>query len=114
MSICILSDKMNLQLPPEPVNLRQEWKKELEKGGGEMYLTRVSIKQGTEITSPLWSKYGWNEELKANGVTWRKFEEAYSYCRNNFFSWIEGSLSWDDAIKSLIREVENIEAKAKI
>ena len=98
---------MNLQIPPEPVNLRQEWKKELEKGGGKMNLARVSIKQGTEITSPLWSKYGWNEELKANGVTWRKFEEAYSYCRNNFFNWIEGSLSWDDAIQSLIWEVEN-------
>jgi len=97
---------MKLQIPPEPINQREEWKKELEKGGGRMNPARVLIKQGTWITSPLWSEYKWKDELKKNGITWQKFMELYRNCYHNFVSWVEGSYSWDNAIKSLIRKIE--------
>lgn len=96
---------MNLQLPPEPINQRIEWKKELEKGG-RMNLARYTIKQGTWITSPLWSEYKWKEKLKKNGISWQKFMELYRNCYHNFISWVEDHCSWDNAIKSLVREIE--------
>jgi hypothetical protein len=45
--------KMDLQLPPEPVNLKQDWKKELEKGGGRTNPARMNVKQGAFIASYL-------------------------------------------------------------
>jgi len=97
---------MNLQIPPEPIDLRQEWKKVLERGGGRMNHARVTIKQGTWLTSSLWSDYGWKDELKKNGITWQKFMYLYRNCCHHFISWAEESLSWNEAVKNLIREVE--------
>jgi len=98
--------KMGFKTPPELTDQKHHWKKELEKGGGKMNPARMTIKQGTWITSLLWSEYQWKEELKRNGITWQKFMELYSNCHHYFIGWAEGSFTWDNAIKNLIREIE--------
>lgn len=97
---------MNLQIPPEPINLRQEWKKELGRGGGKMNLARATLKQGTWITSPLWSDYSWKDELKKNGITWQTFMELYTNSCHHFINWAEGYTSWNKTLENFIIEVE--------
>ena len=97
---------MPFQNPPEPTSQKEQWKKELDRGGGRLNLARATIKQGTWLTSPLWNEYGWKEELKKRGITWQKFMSLYRDCYHNFIGWVEGTISWNQAISSLIREVE--------
>lgn len=100
---------MGLQIPPEeliPQSQKEEWRNTLQRGGGKLNPARATIKQGTWLTTPLWN-YGWKEELKKNGISWQKFMELYRNCHHNFIGWIEGTVSWEQAIRSLIKEIEN-------
>jgi hypothetical protein len=98
--------KMVFKIPPEPVSLKEQWKEGLAKGGGRLNLARASIKQGTWLTTSLWNEYGWKEELKRRGITWQKFMSLYRDCYHNFISWVDGTISWNQAISNFIREVE--------
>ncbi len=95
---------MVFKIPPEPTSLKEQWKEELAKGGGRS--ARASIKQGTWLTTSLWNDYGWKQELKGRGITWQKFMALYRDCYHNFISWVDGTISWNQAISNLIREVE--------
>ena len=104
--IYIYNMTMKLPIPPEPKEQKQKWKEELRSGGGRMNPARVTIKQGTWLTSPLWSKYDWKEQLKKSGISWQKFMELYRNVYHNFIGWVEGSITWEDGIKSFIKEIE--------
>jgi len=99
---------LNLPIPPEPKELKKKWKKELEKGGGRMNLARATIKQGTWLTKPLWSEYGWGDELKRYGISWQKFMEIYGTVSYYFLAWAEGEISWEGAIQKLIKEINKV------
>ena len=95
-----------LPIPPEPKELKQKWNEELRRGGGRTNPARVTIKQGTWLTSPLWSEYGWKEQLKEGGINWQKFMELYRNVYHHFISWVEGTITWEDAVQNLIQEIE--------
>jgi len=103
---------MNLPIPEEPTDVREDLKKGLERGGGRMNPARATIKQGAWLTSPLWS--GWKDELKKNGITWPKFEELYRNCSHHFISWVEESLSWNEAVKNFIKEIKREVERASL
>ncbi len=97
---------MKLPIPPEPKEQKQKWNEDLRSGGGRMNLARATIKQGTWLTSPLWSEYGWKAPLKENGISWQKFMELYKNAYHNFISWVEGTIAWEDAVQNLVKEIE--------
>lgn len=93
-------------IPPEPVELKQQWKERL--GGGEAILIKGQIKQGAWLTACLWDEYGWEKELGRRGITWIKFEGLYRNCRYCFLDWVEGKISWNEAMSNLIGEIEGL------
>lgn len=95
---------MKFEIPPEPTSLKDQWKAEIDKGGGRV--ARAAIKQGTWLTTSLWNDYGWKEGLKSRDITWQTFMSLYRDCYHNFMGWVEGTVSWDQAISNLIREIE--------
>lgn len=98
---------LKLPIPPEPKEQKQKWKEELKRGGGKMNIARASIKQGTWLTSPLWSKHGWKKKLKENGISWQKFMELYRNVYHNFIGWVEGTIAWENAVHNLVKEIED-------
>lgn len=98
---------MEFIIPPEPILLKGRFKAELSEGGGRLNPARMTVKQGTWLTTRLWNDYGWKEGLKNRGITWQKFMSLYRDCYHNFIGWVEGTISWDQAIKNLIREIEH-------
>ena len=96
---------MSFQIPPEPT-YKEDWKKRLQGSPSESRLTRANIKQGTWLTTDLWNNYGWKEELKKRGITWQGFMALYRDCYHNFISWAQGTLSWQQAVDTLKREIE--------
>jgi len=96
-----------LPIPPEPKELKQKWNEELRRDRRRrMNPARVTIKQGTRLTSLLWSEYGWKEQLKESGINWQKFMELYRNVYRHFISWVEGTIAWEDAVQNLIQEIE--------
>lgn len=104
--MCIHQMTMKLPIPPEPKEQKQKWKEELKRGRGKMNPARATIKQGTWLTSSLWSKYGWSKQLKKSRISWQKFMELYRNVYHNFIGWIEGTITWEDAVQSLIKETQ--------
>ncbi len=103
---------MNIKLPrpPEPQDLKEEWKKMLR---DDPQLALASIKQGTWFTKPYWDSY--KVVLKAQGVTWQNHMEAYGLSQYKFIEWIEGRESWDNVISFLEEQLRAIiRAKRKI
>jgi len=93
---------LNLAIPPEPVEDKKRYKRELE--SGERY---TKIEQGTWITTPLWKEYGWKEVLKSKGISWQKFMKLYGNVSIYFVDWVKDRVSWEAAVNRLIEEVED-------
>lgn len=99
-------EKLELRTPLEPKHLKREWGDKLKRKGGETNLIRWTIEQGTWITAPLWSKYGWKRELKKNGITWPKFMHLYKYVSYHFINWAEDRETWEAVIQRFIGMIE--------
>ena len=70
--------KIKIPRPPEPKNLKKEWKRRLQ---SDREVTLASIKQGTWFTKPYWDSF--KDVLKAQGVTWQYLMEAFGLCQIN-------------------------------
>jgi len=95
---------LNLEIPPEPISMKDSIKKGLEV---HRELELANLKQGTWVASPLWRDTGWGRELKRHGLTWQKFmvfiRDHYPY----FLDWVNGKASWNSIIGKLIERIDD-------
>ncbi len=92
-----------LPFPPEPVEGRRQWQRLLRE---DYRSARAVIKQSTAIASPLWTGSGWGIVLKRHHVTWQRFMEAVRDCYPSRVDWVEGKISWKDALARLVDSLQ--------
>jgi len=101
---------MNLDIPQEPISVKELIKRGLE---AHRELEIASLKQGTWIASPLWSKAGWSTELNRHGLTWQKFMVIVRDHFPYFLDWVTGRMGWDEAMGKLVERLEDEVAAIK-
>jgi len=68
--------------------------------------TEAALKQGTWFTKPYWDSF--KHFLKAQGVTWQILMEAWGMSSRYFLRWVEGSLSWEEALDEFEEAVNTV------
>ncbi len=111
---------MDLRQPPEPVELKEEVLRFLDKypesrqEGGHSVADAVSYWYGNKLPRYLW-KSGWGLKLQEAGVDRERFMRTIGAHRSGFFRWIDGDMTWDRLIElmtlSVSKTARDIETK---
>ncbi len=112
---------MELNRPPEPVEIREEvlslFKKypEAREEGGHSVADVVSYWYGNKLPRYLWKK-GWGPELEKAGFDPDRFMRVIGAHRVGFMRWIDGTMSWEKLlglmVVSVTRTAQSRQAKA--
>jgi len=99
------NSEVELELPKEPVELKQRIKSRIEADRAE-YSDGINWEAGelwwgNELQSYLWEE--WKDELKPHGFTWQKFQKLLSYSTDKMGLWVNGNISWEE----VVRDIEN-------
>ncbi|HUV02327.1 MAG TPA: hypothetical protein VMW67_02595 [Desulfobacteria bacterium] len=88
---------MRLPVPPEPVELKKEARRNL-----------YSLKLTHKLPSYLWKEGGWSENFKREGCNWQCFLRFHSRVGQEVDEWIIGDISWKELINKLEDFTEGI------
>ena len=92
---------MLLPKTKEPTEIKERFEADLHRHS-DWSRDWLAAWHGNKVPAHLWSKCGWKESLKAEGISWQRFQTLCSYFNNQVKRWLNGNISW----VSLEQEIE--------
>jgi len=94
--------KLNLSLPKEPVEIKEQIKAFHHKHHGDSIdWASLNVWFGNQLPKYLWKE--WKDKLKPSGFTWQKFLKLLKYRTDAIILWSQEKLKWEDLIKEIKR-----------
>jgi hypothetical protein len=64
----------------------------------------AALRQASDFAAPVYQQ--WKDQLGDAGIDWQTFEAAASHNRNAWRGWLDGDLTWRQALVGLIEQLD--------
>lgn len=92
-------DLITLELPPEPMSVKQSLR------SADSKVRLAVILQATDITSLIYQT--WKPQIKNLGVAWQQFVSAGSKSASSWLEWVEGTIEWRTAVQQFVDQLNS-------
>jgi hypothetical protein len=90
---------MGVNIPPEPVEIKNAMKELMEKMTGESWdWQSLAVWAANKLPQYLWTTQGWKRNLSNKGWRWQSFLSLLSKHTHEIIRWATDEISWEDLI----------------